>query len=48
MSRSIAVSRRMKTSSMAGFTSHAIAPSIAATTMASAEPTSSAGTWDRR
>jgi len=45
---SIVTSRRMKTSSMAGFTSHAIAPSIVATTIASAVPKRSVGTWGLR
>ena len=48
MTFSIVRSRRMKISSMAGFTSHAIAPSIAATTIASAVPRHSAPTCGRR
>ena len=44
----IAMSRRMKTSSMAGFTSHAMAPSIVATTMPSRVPTSIVGQWGLR
>ena len=48
MTFSIVMSCRTNTSSMAGFTSHAIAPSIAATTIASAVPRHSAPTCGRR
>ena len=48
MSFSILASRRMKTSSIAGLTSQAIVPSVAATTIASTVPMTSAGTCGRR
>ena len=48
MSFTIAMSCRTNTSSMAGFTSHAMAPSIMATRTPSAVPTIIVGVWGLR